>query len=213
MKSLVEEASSVFKALEKAWEHAGKPESFSVKIFELPEKNFFGFTKKNAKVGIFFEEQQVGHVNARRNDGGHRGRRNNDQQRGSSEQRHSRGQDRNAEQRSTENTLASSGQRDMRESRDHRDNKSGGDRFRRNNDNRQSRPRRDEGDRDSQKNYNRYQSNELKDSGIQPVQDVSVNTAPAQQARAEEPIVERRILRVSNRQYDASAALNTKKDE
>ena len=57
MKSLVEEASSIAKAIEKAWERAGKPQSFSVKIYEAPEKNFFGFTKKSAKVGIFFEEE------------------------------------------------------------------------------------------------------------------------------------------------------------
>lgn len=57
MKSLVEEASSIAKAIEKAWERAGKPQSFSVKVYETPEKNFFGFTKKSAKVGIFFEEE------------------------------------------------------------------------------------------------------------------------------------------------------------
>lgn len=57
MKSLVEEASSIAKAIEKAWERAGKPSSFSVKIYETGEKNFLGFTKKSAKVGIFFEEE------------------------------------------------------------------------------------------------------------------------------------------------------------
>jgi predicted RNA-binding protein Jag len=59
MKSLVEEASSITKAIEKAWARAGKPESFSVKIFESPEVGFLGFTKKSAKVGIFFEEVTV----------------------------------------------------------------------------------------------------------------------------------------------------------
>lgn len=58
MKSLVEEASTIVKALEKAWTRAGKPQTFSVKIFEEEETNFFGFTKKSAKVGIFFEETQ-----------------------------------------------------------------------------------------------------------------------------------------------------------
>lgn len=57
MKSLVEEASSVVKAIEKAWNRAGNPQTFSVKVFETPETNFFGFTKKSAKVGIFFEEE------------------------------------------------------------------------------------------------------------------------------------------------------------
>ena len=56
MKSLVEEASSITKAIEKAWIRAGQPQSFSVKIFEIPEVGFLGFVKKSAKVGIFFEE-------------------------------------------------------------------------------------------------------------------------------------------------------------
>lgn len=59
MKSLVEEASSITKAIEKAWTRAGKPQTFSVKIFENPEVGFLGFTKKSAKVGIFFEEADV----------------------------------------------------------------------------------------------------------------------------------------------------------
>lgn len=54
MKSLIEESSSIAKAIEKGWERAGKPQSFSVKVFELPEKNFLGITTKYAKVGIFF---------------------------------------------------------------------------------------------------------------------------------------------------------------
>lgn len=59
MKSLIEEASSVSKAIEKAWERAGKPHSFSVKIFEFPEKNFIGMTTKYAKVGVFFEDKKI----------------------------------------------------------------------------------------------------------------------------------------------------------
>ncbi len=59
MKSLVEEASSVFKAIEKAWDRAGKPHEFSVKIFEESKKNFFGLTTKSAKVGIFFDERAI----------------------------------------------------------------------------------------------------------------------------------------------------------
>lgn len=55
MKSITEQASSVFKALQKGWERAGKPTEFSVKIFEEAQTNFFGFTTQQAKVGIFFE--------------------------------------------------------------------------------------------------------------------------------------------------------------
>jgi hypothetical protein len=58
MKSLIEEASSIAKAIEKGWERAGKPQSFSVKVFELPEKNFIGMTTKPAKVGLFFTEEK-----------------------------------------------------------------------------------------------------------------------------------------------------------
>lgn len=58
MKSLVEEASSISKAIEKAWTRAGKPQSFSVKVFEEPQGGFLGFNQKPAKVGIFYEEKQ-----------------------------------------------------------------------------------------------------------------------------------------------------------
>jgi hypothetical protein len=56
MKSIIEEASSIFKAIEKAWERAGKPGNFSVKIFEDCQRSFFGLTKKQAKIGLFFDE-------------------------------------------------------------------------------------------------------------------------------------------------------------
>ncbi|PKN03283.1 hypothetical protein CVU75_03065 [Candidatus Dependentiae bacterium HGW-Dependentiae-1] len=57
MKSLMEEASSIAKALEKAWARAGNPREFTVKVLDKPEKNFFGFTTKSAKVAILFEEE------------------------------------------------------------------------------------------------------------------------------------------------------------
>jgi predicted RNA-binding protein Jag len=56
MKSLVEEASTIGKAIEAAWDRAGKPQSFSIKVFEQPEYGFLGMTKKYAKISIFFEE-------------------------------------------------------------------------------------------------------------------------------------------------------------
>lgn len=56
MKSLIEEASTIGKAIETAWERAGQPQSFSVKIFENPEYGFFGMTKKYGKIAIFFDE-------------------------------------------------------------------------------------------------------------------------------------------------------------
>ncbi len=59
MKSIVEEASSIVKAIEKAWERAGKPQEFTVKVFEDAERGFLGMTKKPAKVGIFFTQTQT----------------------------------------------------------------------------------------------------------------------------------------------------------
>ncbi len=56
MKSIIEEASSITKAIENAWKRADQPDEFSVRIFEIPQKNMFGFTTKSAKIGIFFEE-------------------------------------------------------------------------------------------------------------------------------------------------------------
>lgn len=56
MKSIVEEASSIAKAIENGWIRAGKPQEFTVRIFEEPEKNFLGFSKKPAKVGLFYKE-------------------------------------------------------------------------------------------------------------------------------------------------------------
>ena len=59
MKSLIEEASSISKAIEKGWIRAGKPRNFSIKIYEEAEKNFFGMTTKSAKVAIVFDERTV----------------------------------------------------------------------------------------------------------------------------------------------------------
>ena len=56
MKSLVQEAVSIAKAIDAAWLHAGKPENFSIKILEHPQKNFLGFSKKSAKIAFFFDE-------------------------------------------------------------------------------------------------------------------------------------------------------------
>lgn len=56
MKSIMEEASTIFKAIEKAWLRAEKPQSFSVKVLEEPTKNFFGMTTKSAKIALFFGE-------------------------------------------------------------------------------------------------------------------------------------------------------------
>lgn len=57
MKSIMEQASSIIKAIEKAWISAESPKEFTVKVFEKEEKNFFGITTKPAKIGIFFSDK------------------------------------------------------------------------------------------------------------------------------------------------------------
>ena len=55
MKSIIAEASSIAKAIESAWIRAEKPQEFSVKIFEEPEKNLFGMVTKSAKIALVFK--------------------------------------------------------------------------------------------------------------------------------------------------------------
>ncbi len=59
MKSIMEEASSIMKAIEKGWTNAGQPKEFTIKIFEEGQKNFIGMTTRPAKIGIFFTEPQT----------------------------------------------------------------------------------------------------------------------------------------------------------
>jgi len=54
MKSIIEEASSIAKAIENAWIRAGKPDVFQVKILEEPKRNFLGLTVQSAKIGFFY---------------------------------------------------------------------------------------------------------------------------------------------------------------
>ncbi len=61
MKSIIEQASSIMKAIEKAWNQAEQPKEFSIKIFEKEERNFFGMTSKPAKIGIFFGDKPITH--------------------------------------------------------------------------------------------------------------------------------------------------------
>ncbi|MFC1845633.1 hypothetical protein ACFLX2_00735 [Candidatus Dependentiae bacterium] len=59
MNSIVQEASSIAKAVQLAWEKASKPQRFSVRVFEEAEKNFFGITTKPAKIALLFEKKDV----------------------------------------------------------------------------------------------------------------------------------------------------------
>ena len=56
MKSIVQEGSTISKAVESAWQVAGKPKEFTVKVLETPEHNFIGMTTRSAKVALFFKQ-------------------------------------------------------------------------------------------------------------------------------------------------------------
>lgn len=57
MKSIVEQASTVLKAIEKGWTQAGKPSEFTVKVYEHGVRNFFGMSVEPAKICILFEDK------------------------------------------------------------------------------------------------------------------------------------------------------------
>jgi predicted RNA-binding protein Jag len=54
MKSMLHEAASIIKAVEKAWTESGKPSEFTIKILEKGEKNFIGMTKRPAIISITY---------------------------------------------------------------------------------------------------------------------------------------------------------------
>src|SRR5262249_23155390 len=58
MKSMLHEASSVIKAIEKAWIDSGKPLEFTINIHEMGEKNFLGFTKRPAIVSVTYDPKK-----------------------------------------------------------------------------------------------------------------------------------------------------------
>ncbi len=53
MKSIIQEASTLSKAIQKGWIKAGKPTLFSIKIMQEPSKNFIGMTMQTAKIVVF----------------------------------------------------------------------------------------------------------------------------------------------------------------
>jgi hypothetical protein len=57
MKSVMQEASTVIKAIEQGWVKAGQPHEFSVKILEEPQRNFIGITIRSAKIALYFDER------------------------------------------------------------------------------------------------------------------------------------------------------------
>lgn len=71
MKSIMQEASSLSKAIEQGWVKAGQPQEFTVRILEEPQKNFFGFTVKSAKVALFFEDRKTTKIEPRQHEPRH----------------------------------------------------------------------------------------------------------------------------------------------
>ena len=59
MKSMFHEASTVIKAIEKAWADSGKPLEFTVNVLEVGEKNFLGLTKRPAIVSITYDPRKL----------------------------------------------------------------------------------------------------------------------------------------------------------
>ncbi len=54
MKSVIQESSSLCKAIEQGWIKAGKPKEFSIRILQDANKNFLGITTQTAKIAVFF---------------------------------------------------------------------------------------------------------------------------------------------------------------
>lgn len=59
MKSMLQEASSIAKAVDKAWQEAGKPAEFTLKILQESQRNFFGLLKKPAIVSIIYDPRKL----------------------------------------------------------------------------------------------------------------------------------------------------------
>jgi predicted RNA-binding protein Jag len=55
MKSVLQEAPTIAKAVAKAWDKAGQPYEFSVKVFNVPKRGFFGIGKRSAIVSLSYE--------------------------------------------------------------------------------------------------------------------------------------------------------------
>lgn len=54
MKSMLQEESSICKAVEKAWDVSGKPTEFTVKVLSKEIKNFWGILKKPAVISFSY---------------------------------------------------------------------------------------------------------------------------------------------------------------
>ena len=59
MKSILQEANSIERAIDKAWNQAGKPKEFSIKVLDEGERNFLGLSRRPAIVTILYKPEKV----------------------------------------------------------------------------------------------------------------------------------------------------------
>lgn len=59
MKSLLQEANTIERALDKAWNQAGKPKEFTIKVLDEGERNFLGLTRRPAIVSILYKPEKL----------------------------------------------------------------------------------------------------------------------------------------------------------
>ncbi|MCK4650811.1 hypothetical protein KAT08_01425 [Candidatus Babeliales bacterium] len=55
MKSILQEGSSVLKAVKKVWEDSGRPQEFTIRVHDFGKKSFFGIIIKPAIVSISYD--------------------------------------------------------------------------------------------------------------------------------------------------------------
>jgi|GEM_PF-882392 len=59
MKSILQEANSIERAIDKAWNEAGKPKEFTIRVLDEGERNFLGLSRRPAIVSIFYKPEKV----------------------------------------------------------------------------------------------------------------------------------------------------------
>lgn len=68
MKSLLQEASTIERAIDKAWNEAGKPTEFTIKIHDQGERNFLGMSRRPAIISIIYKPERTTYQVGRKDD-------------------------------------------------------------------------------------------------------------------------------------------------
>ncbi len=58
MKSMLQEGSSISKAIEKAWDNSGRPHEFTIKILEMGDKSLWGITRRPSVISITYDPRK-----------------------------------------------------------------------------------------------------------------------------------------------------------